>query len=366
MIRSGSRRGFTLIELLVVIAIIAVLIGLLLPAIQKVREAANRVVCTNNLKQIALACHNYESANLHLPPGWDLQGSGAGPLLRLLPYVEQDNQYAVWSFNPAPATALDVIVGSASQGYSLWFRNPLNRPATTNAPPIPRPPARYGSEGEIKTFLCPSAPTPTTSATAIQFVTIAGQVAGTDYNAAFSSPGTYWYSTLPGSQIMGHSNYLASAGYARLAPLRGATTGTLNAKGFFYYNSKERLGSCPDGTSNTVMFAETAGALNDEGDANFPVQWTYQAWAFSVWFSQLGICPNGNGAGVNCRSRADFNVHDTNGFSVFLASSMHAGRVVNMAFGDGSVKGINPQGLDSYSLAYITGTQDGQVQTTDF
>src|SRR5918912_3508 len=93
--RRRARGAFTLIELLVVIAIIGVLIGLLLPAVQKVREAASRIQCANNLKQMALACHTFHDANNAIPPV-DMADNYATWAVYILPYIEQDNLFRLW------------------------------------------------------------------------------------------------------------------------------------------------------------------------------------------------------------------------------------------------------------------------------
>jgi prepilin-type N-terminal cleavage/methylation domain-containing protein/prepilin-type processing-associated H-X9-DG protein len=133
---SQHRRAFTLIELLVVIAIITILIGLLLPAVQKAREAALRTKCQNHLKQLALASHNYHDVYQFFPPGYDVSGPGKQTSLfvELLPFVEQDNVYRRWDFtNPAanqaggPSALAATVVPVYVCPMDPIFINPQNR-----------------------------------------------------------------------------------------------------------------------------------------------------------------------------------------------------------------------------------------------
>jgi prepilin-type N-terminal cleavage/methylation domain-containing protein/prepilin-type processing-associated H-X9-DG protein len=213
-----QRKGFTLIELLVVIAIIAILIGLLVPAVQKVREAAARAQCMNNLKQIGLATHNFESTFKYLPPGGTKWLGNTPPSLVtiILPYVEQANLYKLWNF-----TAADIGTGQFSG---------INNDPANDAPRLQ----------QVPFFLCPS-------------------------------DGSSNVQTDPGGsgQPCGKNNYVGNIGTTadsrsregnRVGIFNNQVTSTPTADPnypLFSISSKLRILQISDGTSNTAMWSET-------------------------------------------------------------------------------------------------------------
>ncbi|HYT88405.1 MAG TPA: DUF1559 domain-containing protein [Gemmataceae bacterium] len=212
----SSRAGFTLIELLVVIAIIAILIGLLLPAVQKVREAAARMKCSNNLKQIGVGLHNYHSAHLKFPPmsrydgtqtgpnSWQSQGERSNLWISLLPYIEQDNVYKMSALHSP--------------------RNPSIDDGSTAANSL--------ASKEIKMYLCPSDPTNQPSATWTNGWVVGNYVANHDafhnpndggWMSAWDSGQSSYQASLERTYTDGTSNTLGiTEAYARCG-----STGTL-------------------------------------------------------------------------------------------------------------------------------------------
>jgi prepilin-type N-terminal cleavage/methylation domain-containing protein len=326
VIRKGRRPAFTLIELLVVIAIIAILIGLLLPAVQKVREAAARATCQKNMNQVVLAAHTYEGAFNSLPAGQDVQGAGAE--VYMLPYMEQQPQFQLFSFLPAT--------------YTLYYQDPQNRPASTGAATPPRPPVRYGTEGNFKSFICPSAPAPEQYTTVIMMVNYG--TAGTDYAGTGSN--SHLFSSCPGCNVVGRSSYTGMGGYY-------AKSQYPQYQGAFGYKSKTAIARIPDGSSNTMLFGEMAGG--------------YIAWGGSGGIPD-GLAGNGwpngfnyTGFGTPCNGAKQINDPTQNCWAMF--GSFHTGIVI-IGFGDGSVRGVKTT-IDFNTWVFLSGIQDGVVITLD-
>ncbi len=323
-----NRGGFTLIELLVVIAIIAVLIGLLLPAVQKVREAANRMSCTNNLKQLGLAAHNYQSTYNKLPPGW-LGGipnelpqpvsqttrdgfQNIGVLVFLLPFMEQDNVYReITRLASGPfATLLDPKVAGPA-----WYTD--TRPAPDNLPTI--------AGTKIKSFLCPSAPD-------MFGATDGVGIAGHFWNTSGTPPFGYYAPTVPRTHALfavGRTNYGAIAGMFG----RGNNTafqpymlsgGISRFEGVFSNRSQSSIDqlTSADGTSYTLMFGEATGGAIDPATNTPRLPCQYGA----SWMGFPGLPSIG---GMSQHSNSHW----------YHYSSTHAG-VVNFCFGDGSVRSV--------------------------
>jgi prepilin-type N-terminal cleavage/methylation domain-containing protein/prepilin-type processing-associated H-X9-DG protein len=329
--RTG-RRAFTLIELLVVIAIIGVLVGLLLPAVQKVRDAAARAACQNSLKQIALALHNYHDANQVLPAGTVSANLSAslqayyGPwsglsyttwMIPILPYMEQDAIYAAWARFPAGSTA------SVNGGPD----HPLAQP--------------------IKVLVCPSDPLPTTGV------------------YMFTAPST----SNPQGVWKGLTSYGGNCG---TQPAPSYPT-PLIKDGIFHYNTKTQINDIKDGTSNTILAGEQSHY--DPLWATFmsnqaPTYWDlacYAMWGAGNqgtwrqaivpinWQLPSSVAPTPPTGAVYT---------DLNWKRRMAYGSQHPGGC-NMAFCDGSVKFVSDR-LDLITFQALSTKDGGEVIAADY
>lgn len=310
MFKSSQRiKGFTLIELLVVIAIIAILIGLLLPAVQKVREASARLSCTNNLKQIALAVHGFQDSQNRIPYnlgsntyGYDDNGSSWSWLVRILPYIEQSALFSkLGQDSIGPTTA----VGSVPTFNSLAAIQ-----ATI-----------------IKSYVCPSDPG-------------GGKISTNRANGSTGS-GT------------GPTNYKGVAGsnwgwgsFQNTGPT-GNNNGLDVGDGMFYRSDNTRalqLSRIGDGTSNTMMIGEDLMDIN-----------VHCGWARSNYATGTCAIPLNNAL---VTGQPGFN-NPGDWPNVYSFRSKHTGGA-NFAFADGSVKFI-AQAIDLNLYRNLATHSGGEV-----
>lgn len=310
-----GRSGFTLIELLVVIAVIAILIALLLPAVQQAREAARRTQCKNNLKQLALACHNFHDTHDRFPAGYfgaphtvqltasdisDNQWTGLLP--QLLPQLEQSNAYReinVWKGvdrRPDPMNP-----GSLLPETAFFNDNPT---------------FAIG-QAKLPVFRCPSDPEKATKGMAAIMHT---------YQIGTSLADVTIYSFDPPNYSLGPTNYLGVAG-----ALGDLTIPYYAAdKGIFGSRTKFRIRDVTDGTSNTLMFGEATGGPE-----------------FNFSWIGCGIMPEAYG------------LSKTSVQNWYQFESFHTG-IIQFALADGSVLAISKD-ISSTTFHRLTAMHDGQV-----
>jgi prepilin-type N-terminal cleavage/methylation domain-containing protein/prepilin-type processing-associated H-X9-DG protein len=350
MTKTRSRAGFTLIELLVVIAIIAVLIALLLPAVQAAREAARRAQCINNVKQVALAMHNYQSSNNCLPYG--MKGCCWGSwVLPVLPFVEQQALFNAWNSagnNSGCATCQDALfryAGAANLTVSSSRVNAYLCPSDGNN-------ARTSGIGT------PNVVSQNYVANFGNIIMQQGVLNGTTFTPAMTINGvTYPFLGAPFTDIG--------------SPFSDISTGVGNANS----QSTVDFAAITDGLSNTMLISEVLVGLSG---ANLDLR-GFSWWAYGGtysgfltpnttlpdWMQSTGYCnfpALGNPPCVNGTTN-QFPGGYTAGSVAMAARSRHPGGV-NVGFADGSVKFVK-NSVNPITYSALSSTRGGEVVSAD-
>lgn len=353
MRRTGERcmrSGFSLLELLVVIAIIGVLIALLLPAVQKIRERAAVLTCANNLKQLAIAAANHDSQRGTLPPGYigpkkngtietavaygdasDNQWVGHLPIL--LPYLEQSNL----------ARQIAVDLSPENQAPPWWEPKPGASP--------PLPPNYEVATQEVQLFLCPANPN-------LPIPFSAGSTKGTvvGFHVFGTSPFCKFHKWVenyddgagnPYGWQLARTNYLGvcGAGQSSGGNGMGGASWWIQWEGVYTNRSKNKIGAIPDGASNTLLYGEVAG----RGDVDAVGNGIPDALNAS-WF----------GVGV----ALSFPAPTTPQYALWNQFSSHHQGGAQFAYADGSVRMINFN-IDPTVFLRMSGIKDGSAVVTD-
>jgi len=327
-------QAFTLIELLVVIAIIGILIALLLPAVQKVREAANRAQCSNHLKQLALGCANYQDAYRQLPPARVARDAYATWPVLIMPYIEQDNVYKLWDIH---------------EGYAP---NPITQPNDA------------ARQSLVKIFFCPSRRAP--------MLDKLGEDTGPNGHGDAHSQGACGdYACCAGDASSGHqvnervANGAIINGHVldNYIPQQDVEGGNgidqpnanpprlplIRINKFSSYTAMDRI---PDGTSNTFLIGEKHVRPDHFGEAGDGDR---------AYYSGLSYNTAQRAAGPGYPLVSD--VHDNGSHFNSRFGGPHPG-VCLFAFVDGHVSSISV-GIDPINLGRLANREDGQTISVD-
>lgn len=243
------KKGFTLVELLVVIAIIGILIGMLLPAVQQVREAARRTQCLNNMRQLGLACHNFESAFMRFPPGCNWNDDSADQMRGeqlldreriawgafILPYIEQNNLHTSYQS------------GTTNWTTNWWLATmaPVGG-ATTPGPPV--------ASQVVPAYLCPS----DAGGETIQALTVTEAAAPSAKSNYIAPAGAGNRNSGDAIEIRGEMDHLNNTVDNR----DGGNNSTTHLWGVWGKNSRTTISQISDGTSNVMLIGERATRTN--------------------------------------------------------------------------------------------------------